>query len=163
MKLKKIMSALLSGIMLLTSSGFISAGAAQTAEKQQEDYAAYLFAYFRDNREEALCYGVSRDGYAFRTLNDGEPVFNSTLGTQHLRDPYIFRGEDNYFYIVVTDMNSATGWASQSTIAIYKTKDLINIDNSILIDLMIVTERGRLRLSGVQNMIMEKVKIRERI
>ena len=134
MKLKKIMSALLSGIMLLTSSGFISAGAAQTAEKQQEDYAAYLFAYFRDNREEALCYGVSRDGYAFRTLNDGEPVFNSTLGTQHLRDPYIFRGEDNYFYIVVTDMNSATGWASQSTIAIYKTKDLINIDNSILID-----------------------------
>ena len=61
-------------------------------------------------------------------------MFNSTLGTQHLRDPYIFRGEDNYFYIVVTDMNSATGWASQSTIAIYKTKDLINIDNSILID-----------------------------
>lgn len=29
MKLKKIMSALLSGIMLLTSSGFISAGAAK--------------------------------------------------------------------------------------------------------------------------------------
>ena len=61
MKLKKIMSALLSGIMLLTSSGFISAGAAQTAEKQQEDYAAYLFAYFRDNREEALRLGIYTD------------------------------------------------------------------------------------------------------
>ncbi|MCC8169737.1 MAG: hypothetical protein LIO59_05155 [Oscillospiraceae bacterium] len=31
-------------------------------------------------------------------------------------------------------MNSSTGWASQSTIAIYKTADLINMDDEILID-----------------------------
>lgn len=140
MKVKRLISAALSGIMLMSSGGAVWAMSgedvkAQSEQRQNEDdMTAYLFAYFRDNREEALCYGVSRDGYSFRALNGGEPTFTSTLGTNHLRDPFIFRGEDNYFYIVVTDMNSSTGWSSQSTIAIFKTKDLINIDEKILID-----------------------------
>ena len=131
MKLKRL-TGLVTALML-TVTGIGIPVSAEPPDVNEED-TAYLFAYFRDNREEALCYGVSRDGYSFRALNGGEPVFYSTEGTQHLRDPFIFEGQDGYFYIVVTDMDSSKGWASQSTIAIYKTADLINIDDSILID-----------------------------
>ncbi|MGM9936214.1 MAG: alpha-L-arabinofuranosidase C-terminal domain-containing protein [Candidatus Ornithomonoglobus sp.] len=130
MKLKRLLCAVLSSAVMAPAVPVL----AQPDNAADEEDTAYLFAYFRDNREEALCYGVSRDGYNFRALNGGEPTFTSTLGTKHLRDPFIYEGPDGYFYIVVTDMNSAKGWASQSTIAIYKTKDLINIDDEILID-----------------------------
>lgn len=82
MNLKKIMSAVLASVMLITSCGAITAGAEEnipdtkmTSNREadtQNDYSAYLFAYFRDNREETLCYGVSRNGYTFRALNGGE-------------------------------------------------------------------------------------------
>lgn len=103
---------------------------------KKEEYGAYLFAHFTGGtgETEKLYYGVSRDGYHFKALNEGKPVFTSFLGTGHLRDPYVFSGEDGYYYIAVTDMCSREGWASQSTIAIYKTADLIHVEEGILID-----------------------------
>ena len=80
-----------------------------------ESYSAYVFAYFRRppgaRDDERLCLGVSRDGYSFRALNGGEPVFQSstehTPGIQYngaFRDPQIMRGEDGKFYVAVTDL-----------------------------------------------------------
>lgn len=102
----------------------------------REQYGAYLFCYFTGGttEKEKLYYGVSKDGYHFKALNDGYPIFTSFLGTGHLRDPFIFLGEDGSYYIAATDMCSKEGWASQSTIVIYKTEDLIHIEEGILID-----------------------------
>ncbi len=103
-----------------------------------DKFTSYLFAYFTNNDEEKLFYGLSDDGYNFRALNGNRPVFTSPLGTEGIRDPFIFRGEDGDFYIVATDMKCRLGWASQSTIAIFKSRDLIpkngHFDREILID-----------------------------
>lgn len=112
-------------------------GAEETDGGQEEEKpvkTSYLFAYFRGNDQEDLCFGVSRDGRNFRKLNGGREVFTSYLGTKCMRDPFIFEGEDGAFYIVATDMKSANGWNSQSTIVIYRTTDLINITEGVLID-----------------------------
>ena len=138
MKFKRLVCSAISAVMLVSAVPVFAENGDTNSKSGAED-SAYLFAYFRDDPDEGrtieeLCYGVSRDGYNFRALNGGETVFQSDIGTGHLRDPYIFEGADGYFYIVVTDMDSAQGWASQSTIAIFKTADLINIEDKILID-----------------------------
>ena len=99
-----------------------------TVLKKEED-SAYLFAYFTGNSasQERLFYGVSRDGYNFRALNGGNSVLTSDLGTGCIRDPFIMKGEDGYYYIVATDMQSSLGWSSNYAIVVYKTPDLINI------------------------------------
>ncbi len=99
-----------------------------TVTANEEDYA-YLFAYFTGNSadQERLFYGVSRDGYNFRKLNNGNSVLTSDLGTGCIRDPFIMKGEDGYYYIIATDMKSSLGWASNYAIVVYKTPDLINI------------------------------------
>lgn len=95
----------------------------------KEDDAAYLFAYFTGNNasQERLFYGVSCDGYNFRALNGGESVLTSDLGTGCIRDPFIMKGEDGYYYIIATDMKSSLGWSSNYATVVYKTPDLINI------------------------------------
>lgn len=139
MKIRKMICTVLSAAML-SSVGFIpvqaeSSGGSQ-AQPAEEEMTAYLFAYFRrppgQRDDERLCYGVSRDGYTFRALNGGEPVFTSTLGYKALRDPFIMRGEDGYFYIIVTDLLGTSN--PNSTIGIYKTADLINMEESVLIN-----------------------------
>lgn len=108
-----------------------------------ESYSAYVFAYFRRppgaRDDERLCLGVSRDGYSFRALNGGEPVFQSstehTPGIQYngaFRDPQIMRGEDGKFYVAVTDLLGTGNKNHQITI--YPTKDLINFEQGIVVD-----------------------------
>ncbi|MCH5187210.1 MAG: family 43 glycosylhydrolase [Oscillospiraceae bacterium] len=94
-----------------------------------EEDAAYLFAYFTGNNadQERLFYGVSRDGLNFRALNGGKSILTSDLGTGCIRDPFIFKGEDGYYYIIATDMRSSLGWSSNYATVVYKTPDLINI------------------------------------
>lgn len=105
---------------------------------QEKNSGAYLFVCFQNDENgkdiEKLFYGISLDGYNFKALNDNNPVFTSYLGTKHMRDPFIFKGEDGYFYLVATDMDHCCGWESQSTIVIYKTADLINFDDGIVVD-----------------------------
>ncbi len=98
----------------------------------KEQNTAYLFAYFTGNNpdQERLFYGVSRDGYNFRALNGGKSVLTSTLGTSCIRDPFIMKGEDGYYYIIATDMRSSWGWSSNYATVVYKTPDLINIVDS---------------------------------
>lgn len=94
-----------------------------------EDDYAYLFAYFTSNSStgERLYYGVSKDGYNFKTLNGGNSVLTNSMGTLCLRDPFVMKGQDGYYYIIATDMKSALGWSSNFATVVYKTPDLINI------------------------------------
>ncbi|MCD8049657.1 MAG: hypothetical protein LUG52_08690 [Clostridia bacterium] len=102
---------------------------------EETDYA-YLFAYFTGNSstQERLFYGLSLDGYYFNTLNNGEAVLTESVGTGCIRDPYIFRGQDGYYYCLVTDMQSSLGWSSNYRITTWKSEDLITWTDETLID-----------------------------
>lgn len=125
MKLKTILTATL-----------LSASAAMSAQNTDEK-VAFLFTYFTGNapEQEQICYALSEDGYKYTLLNQGLPVIksDSIAYTQCVRDPHILRGEDGKtFYMVVTDMKSSLGWASNRGLVLMKSTDLINWTHSAI-------------------------------
>jgi trimeric autotransporter adhesin len=73
---------------------------------------AYVWAFFTGEGDgaERVSLAASRgnDALSWNTLNDGEPLFTSTLGTQGLRDPFILRSaEGDRFYMLATDLKVA--------------------------------------------------------
>lgn len=121
---------------LLLLFSFLSWGTSVRAV-EEKDYVAYLFTYFTGNHisEEAVCYAVSMDGYAYWALNDNKPVLDSKIisSTGGVRDPHILRCEDGKtFYMVVTDMVSGNGWDSNRAMVMLKSTDLVNWTHSII-------------------------------
>ena len=121
---------------LLLLFSFLSWGTSVRAA-EEKDYVAYLFTYFTGNHisEEAVCYAVSMDGYAYWALNDNKPVLDSKIisSTGGVRDPHILRCEDGKtFYMVVTDMVSGNGWDSNRAMVMLKSTDLVNWTHSII-------------------------------
>lgn len=110
---------------LLCAAAVLAATNVMAAPK----YAAYLFTYFTGNaiEQEQICYALSTDGWNYTPLNDGHPIISSdTIALKKaVRDPHILRGEDGYFYQVVTDMASSQGWASNRGMVLLRSKDLI--------------------------------------
>lgn len=99
--------------------------------------SAYLFTYFTGNtgNEEAIRFGISKDGYNYKALNNDQPIISSAKisSTGGVRDPHILRGADGKtFYMVVTDMVSARGWDSNRAMVLLKSTDLINWTSSIV-------------------------------
>ena len=92
--------------------------------------AYYLFAYFNGNAQwqEQICFALSPDGYSYTPLNNGNPIINSAdiALKQAVRDPHILRGEDGYFYMVVTDMRSSQGWSSNDGMVLLRSADMVN-------------------------------------
>ncbi|PFG42353.1 alpha-L-arabinofuranosidase [Isoptericola jiangsuensis] len=73
------------------------------------DHAAYVFPYFAgegaDGEKIYLAVSEDEDPTTWHTLNDGEPVLESTLGTQGLRDPFLIRHpETGVYYLLATDL-----------------------------------------------------------
>ena len=97
----------------------------------------YLFAYFLGNEphQERICFAVSDDGYHFTPLNGNQPVITQTKGKQGVRDPYIFKGQDEYYYIVGTDMKCIEGWEANHALVTWRSKDLINWTDEAIIDM----------------------------
>ncbi len=93
------------------------------------NYVAYLFTYFTGNapEQEQICYALSSDGWNYTPLNDGLPVIASdTIArTKCVRDPHILRGEDGWFYQVITDMRSSLGWSSNRGMVLMRSRDLL--------------------------------------
>ena len=111
--------------------------ASWASKPEEKDYVGYLFTYFTGNHisEEAICFGVSMDGYSFYALNDNKPVLDSKVisSTGGVRDPHILRCEDgNTFYMVATDMVSDNGWDSNRAMVMLKSNDLVNWSHSII-------------------------------
>ena len=71
----------------------------KNAVPQEKDLSAYLMVFHKDETH-GLYMALSRDGYTFTALNDGEPVLaGDTIAYQRgIRDPYIYRGPDGAFY-----------------------------------------------------------------
>ncbi len=118
--LKTLLSACLFGAMVCGNATALSA----------KKNVAYLFTYFTGNapQEEQICYAISYDGFNYTPLNDGKPVISSdTISLKKgVRDPHILRGEDGYFYMVVTDMRSSEGWSSNRGMVLMRSKDMVN-------------------------------------
>ncbi len=97
----------------------------------------YLFCYFVGNepQEERIHFAVSEDGYNFTALNNNEPVIIQTKGKKCVRDPYIFKGQDDFYYIIGTDMKCTEGWTSNHALITWKSKDLVNWTDETIIDI----------------------------
>lgn len=120
-------------ILTLCATAMAAVCTAQPNEKK----VAYLFTYFTGNApdKEQICYALSDDGYNYTPLNGGNPVISSdTIAyTQCVRDPHILRCEDGKtFYMVVTDMKSSLGWASNRGMVLLKSIDLVNWQHSAI-------------------------------
>lgn len=96
----------------------------------------YLFCYFVGNapEEESVHFAVSSDGYNFTALNNNEPIIKQNLGKKCCRDPFLFRGEDNVFHIIGTDMRCYDGWCSNNSMVVWDSVDLINWENERIIN-----------------------------
>ncbi|KDN55065.1 family 43 glycosylhydrolase [Flavobacterium seoulense] len=129
--MKRIQSAFLSTSISLILVLFASCGA---TKKVTENNSAYLFVYFTGNAktEEAIRFGLSKDGYNYYALNDNKPVIASeTISTTGgVRDPHILRAADGKtFYMTVTDLQTANGWDNQAMVLL-KSTDLVNWTSS---------------------------------
>ena len=129
----KLMTILSLAAMLATANIM---GGCTEKNNGNEPYVGYLFAYFNGNApwQEQICFALSADGYNYTPLNDGNPIINSdTISLkQAVRDPHILRGEDGYFYMVVTDMRSSQGWASNDGLVLLRSNNLIDWTHSAI-------------------------------
>lgn len=95
-----------------------------------DEFTSYLFAYFNGNAQsqEQICFAISDDGFNYTPLNGGQPIINSAdiALKQAVRDPHILRGNDGYFYMVVTDMKSSDGWSSNDGLVLLRSSNLID-------------------------------------
>ncbi|MFY9714793.1 MAG: immunoglobulin-like domain-containing protein [Microbacterium sp.] len=103
------------------------------------DPEAYVWAFFTGEGAGAervsLAASQGNDALRWNTLNDGEPIFTSTQGTQGLRDPFIIRShEGDKFFMLATDLKVAglpggftTAQISGSrSIEVWESTDLVN-------------------------------------
>lgn len=77
-----------------------------------EKTEAYFWTFFTGEGQGAervsIAASKGNDALAWNTLNGGQPIFTSTVGTQGLRDPYIVRSpEGDKFYMIATDLKVA--------------------------------------------------------
>lgn len=126
-RLRKVLSLTL--LCSLMMPGIIQAAAT-------EKMTAYLFSYFTGNapKEEQIRFAISRDGLNYYALHNDRPIIASdTIAIKGgVRDPHILRGEDGYFYMVVTDMRSSEGWTSNRGLVLLRSKNLIDWTHSAI-------------------------------
>ncbi len=101
----------------------------------------YLFAHFKEKITvdgEAVYFSVSRDGFNWEKVNNGEPMLMSHLGDKGCRDIEIVRLHTGGFVIITTDLcivrqmdeNYQVDWKhinshGSKSLCIWKTDDLI--------------------------------------
>ena len=104
-----------------------------------DEMEAYFWTFFTGEGQGAervsIAASKGNDALAWNTLNGGQPIFTSTVGTEGLRDPYIIRSpEGDKFYMIATDLKVA-GLAGGFTTAqisgskyieVWESDDLIN-------------------------------------
>lgn len=149
MKLKK--SILPVALAFFTAAVASSAGTELNAVKPltESDMSEYLMVYFSDS-DHSLHFALSPDGYSFTALNDNQPVISGdTIAEQHgIRDPHIFRGPDNNFYLALTDLHifgkekglrdsrwerpDEYGWGNNRGLVLMKSSDLVNWTHNVV-------------------------------
>lgn len=108
----------------------------------EDDLAAYLMVFHRDETH-GLYMALSRDGYTFTALNEGDPIMSGdTIAEQRgIRDPHIYRGPDGAFYVAMTDLHvfaqrdgytqkqwqrDGYAWGNNKDLVLLKSWDMVN-------------------------------------
>ena len=111
------------------------------AEAGEKDLNSYLFTYFPDNNHEQIYFATGSDGFNYEDLNSGQPVLESDIGDQGVRDPYVFRSpEGDKFYMIATDLKvQTTGWSKAQydgslNLVVWESYDLVNWSEPRLAD-----------------------------
>jgi hypothetical protein len=74
-----------------------------TTQAQTKPTDPYVFAYFKEPGTQGIYLALSRDGYTFTPLNDGQPWLKPEQPGEIMRDVYITRTPDGqHFRIVFT-------------------------------------------------------------
>ncbi|MES2240410.1 MAG: glycoside hydrolase family 43 protein [Bacteroidota bacterium] len=140
---------LLAFLIVVLASACSSVGN-KKMHSSKEKMDAYLMTYFKDDTH-GLYFALSNDGYTFTDVNAGKPVIaGDTIAQQKgIRDPYIMRGNDGYFYMAMTDLHiygkqkgyrqtewerpqDLYDWGNNKALVLMKSKDLIHWSHSIL-------------------------------
>lgn len=111
----------------------------------------YLFVHFREKWTEdgeQIYFALSKDGYNWEQVNNGNPVITATKGDMGVRDITITRTKENNFVMMATDLalirnidlkyngNIRCAFKDGSkAIAMWKSEDLINWSDEILLEL----------------------------
>ncbi|GAB3010825.1 hypothetical protein GCM10027051_11060 [Niabella terrae] len=125
-------------------------GWSQKKLPSEKDMSAYLLVYFKDDTH-GLHFALSPDGYSFTALNEGAPVISGdTIAEQKgIRDPYIMRGPDGWFYMAMTDLHifaqkagyrstewqrdgKSFGWGNNRALVLMKSQDLLHWSHQVL-------------------------------
>ncbi len=150
---KRILSTILAVATLMSCWVWMAPeqSAAAAANNTLKDH--YLFAYFTGTSKDGqtIHLAVSEDGYNYTALRDNEPILIPSKGVGCVRDPYIwYNQQDNYYYIIATDLDFTDGggdlnnsWAlkekanycdNSQSFLIWRSKDLINWYDETMID-----------------------------
>lgn len=134
---KRVFSLFLSIVLVLSTfaaTGIQSFAAGNVATSKS---GAYLMAYFTgQGAGEKIHFATSKDGYNFEPLNGNKAIIDPVGSgvTGHVRDPYVFRGQDGWFYILGADIDAEKS-EQNHTIFCWRSKDLISWDFHNLIDI----------------------------
>lgn len=132
---RKMLSLFLAVLMLITSAPIVAFSADDVAKSTD---GAYLMAYFTGQGDgEQIYFAVSKDGYNYEALNGKKAIISQSVpnqGTSHMRDPYVFRGNDGRFWLLATDLNADASNYSNNSLYTFYSDDLVNWTyNSIIL------------------------------
>ncbi len=112
---------------------------------------AYLFVHFKEKLTpdgEQVYFALSLDGLSWEQVNGGNPVLESQLGDQGVRDHTIVRTRSGKFYILATDLSLANGFHTKyksswdhvsrggsKHLALWESTDLVNWSKQRMIEL----------------------------
>ena len=65
-------------------------------------HGAWLFIYFKEPGSQGIYFPLSRDGYHYTPLNDGQPWVAPVQSGELMRDVFLTRGPDGLFHMVWT-------------------------------------------------------------
>lgn len=114
---------------LATASKDITVHVIKAPKKAVDE--AYLFVHFTFS-DEKIYFSLSKGNNAldWQELNNGKPIFSSTIGTTGLRDPYIVRSpEGDKFYLMATDLKWFKGEKGKDRkryIQVWESNDLVH-------------------------------------
>lgn len=109
----------------------------------------YLFTHFKEKYTpdgEQVYFGISRDGFNWEKVNDGNPILTASLGEKGCRDIEIVRLHTGGFVILTTDLcvanrydeNLKLDWSNinrtgSKCLRMWKTDDLVHFSEERLI------------------------------
>jgi hypothetical protein len=98
-------------------------------QRSTASHGAWLFIYFKEPGSQGIYFALSRDGYHYIPLNDGQPWVTPAQPGELMRDVFLTRGRDHLFRMVWTWnwRGSSLGYASSPDLHTWSTQQQVPI------------------------------------